>query len=194
MPSRIIMLLLLLLSLPVSAHELHADGGFWDGFNHPVLGFDHLLAMLSVGILSTQLGRSAIWSVPLAFLFFMTLGAVAGMSLMPIPFVESGIALSVLLLGLAIALNREMPISFAMAFVGVFALFHGHAHGVEMPELARPSIYAMGFLLGTAAIHVAGVIIGSLINPDGKRKRVVQLMGSAIVLVGSYLTLELWLA
>ncbi|MDL2193104.1 HupE/UreJ family protein [Shewanella algae] len=193
MPSRIIMLLLLL-SLPVSAHELHADGSFWDGFNHPVLGFDHLLAMLSVGILSTQLGRSAIWSVPLAFLFFMTLGAVAGMSLMPIPFVESGITLSVLLLGLAIALNREMPISFAMAFVGVFALFHGHAHGVEMPELARPSIYAMGFLLGTAAIHVAGVIIGSLINPDGKRKRVVQLMGSAIALVGSYLTLELWLA
>ncbi|BCV51292.1 HupE/UreJ family protein [Shewanella algae] len=193
MPSRIIMLLLLL-SLPVSAHELHADGSFWDGFNHPVLGFDHLLAMLSVGILSTQLGRSAIWSVPLAFLFFMTLGAVAGMSLMPLPFVESGIALSVLLLGLAIALNREMPISFAMAFVGVFALFHGHAHGVEMPELARPSIYAMGFLLGTAAIHVAGVIIGSLINPDGKRKRVVQLMGSAIALVGSYLTLELWLA
>ncbi len=113
---------------------------------------------------------------------------------MPLPFVESGIALSVLLLGLAIALNREMPISFAMAFVGVFALFHGHAHGVEMPELARPSIYAMGFLLGTAAIHVAGVIIGSLINPDGKRKRVVQLMGSAIALVGSYLTLELWLA
>ncbi len=123
MPSPIIMLLLLLLSLPVSAHELHADGGFWDGFNHPVLGFDHLLAMLSVGILSTQLGRSAIWSVPLAFLFFMTLGAVAGMSLMPLPFVESGIALSVLLLGLAIALNREMPISFAMAFVASLPCF-----------------------------------------------------------------------
>ncbi|BCV68164.1 HupE/UreJ family protein [Shewanella carassii] len=194
MPSRIIMLLLLLLSLPISAHELHADGSFWDGFNHPVLGFDHLLAMLSVGILSTQLGHRAIWSVPLAFLFFMGLGAITGMLATPIPFVEPGIALSVLLLGLAIVLNREMPISFAMAFVGVFALFHGYAHGVEMPELARPGIYAMGFLLGTAAIHVAGVIIGSLINPDGKRKRAVQLMGSAIALVGSYLMLDLWLA
>lgn len=194
MPSRIIMLLLLLLSLPLSAHELHADGSFWDGFNHPVLGFDHLLAMLSVGILSTQLGHRAIWSVPLAFLFFMGLGAITGMLATPIPFVEPGIALSVLLLGLAIVLNREMPISFAMAFVGVFALFHGYAHGVEMPELARPGIYAMGFLLGTAAIHVAGVITGSLINPDGKRKRAVQLMGSAIALVGSYLMLDLWLA
>lgn len=194
MPSRIIMLLLLQLSLPISAHELHADGSFWDGFNHPVLGFDHLLAMLSVGILSTQLGHRAIWSVPLAFLFFMGLGAITGMLATPIPFVEPGIALSVLLLGLAIVLNREMPISFAMAFVGVFALFHGYAHGVEMPELARPGIYAMGFLLGTAAIHVAGVIIGSLINPDGKRKRAVQLMGSAIALVGSYLMLDLWLA
>lgn len=194
MPSRIIMLLLLLLSLPVSAHELHADGSFWDGFNHPLLGFDHLLAMLSVGIFSTQLGRSAIWSVPLAFLFFMTLSAITGMLATPIPFVEPGIALSVLLLGLVIALNREMPISFGMAFVGVFALFHGYVHGAEMPELARPGIYAMGFILGTAAIHVAGVTIGSLINPDGKRKRAVQLMGSAIALVGSYLTLELWLA
>lgn len=194
MPSRIIMLLLLLLSLPISAHELHADGSFWDGFNHPVLGFDHLLAMLSVGILSTQLGHRAIWSVPLAFLFFMGLGAITGMLATPIPFVEPGIALSVLLLGLAIVLNREMPISFAMAFVGVFALFHGYAHGIEMPELARPGIYAMGFLLGTVAIHVAGVIIGSLINPDGKRKRAVQLMGSVIALVGSYLMLDLWLA
>ena len=194
MPSRIIMLVLLLLSLPISAHELHADGSFWDGFNHPVLGFDHLLAMLSVGILSTQLGHRAIWSVPLAFLFFMGLGAITGMLATPIPFVEPGIALSVLLLGLAIVLNREMPISFAMAFVGVFALFHGYAHGIEMPELARPGIYAMGFLLGTAAIHVAGVIIGSLINPDGKRKRAVQLMGSVIALVGSYLMLDLWLA
>ncbi|MGI2167157.1 HupE/UreJ family protein [Shewanella oncorhynchi] len=183
--------LLLLLTLcwiaPVSAHEIHSGGGFMSGFNHPVLGFDHLLAMLSVGMLSTQLGGRAIWTVPLAFVTFMLVGGILGLYAIAVPFVEIGIALSVLLLGLAIAFDRQIPLLFAMAFVGVFAIFHGHAHGAEMPELASPILYALGFLFGTAVIHLGGVMIGLGMQRMTGQRNLMRVTGMAIAAMGGYL-------
>ncbi|AVI65392.1 MULTISPECIES: HupE/UreJ family protein [unclassified Shewanella] len=183
--------LLLLLTLcwiaPVSAHEIHSGGGFMSGFNHPVLGFDHLLAMLSVGMLSTQLGGRAIWTVPLAFVTFMLVGGILGLYAIAVPFVEIGIALSVLLLGLAIAFDRQIPLLFAMAFVGVFAIFHGHAHGAEMPELASPVLYALGFLFGTAVIHLGGVMIGLGMQRMTGQRNLMRVTGVAIAAMGGYL-------
>lgn len=183
--------LLLLLTLcwiaPVSAHEIHSGGGFMSGFNHPVLGFDHLLAMLSVGMLSTQLGGRAIWTVPLAFVTFMLVGGILGLYAIAVPFVEIGIALSVLLLGLAIAFDRQIPLLFAMAFVGVFAIFHGHAHGAEMPALASPVLYALGFLFGTAVIHLGGVMIGLGMQRMTGQRNLMRVTGVAIAAMGGYL-------
>ena len=183
--------LLLLLTLfwiaPASAHEIHSGGGFMSGFNHPVLGFDHLLAMLSVGMLSTQLGGRAIWTVPLAFVTFMLVGGILGLYAIAVPFVEIGIALSVLLLGLAIAFDRQIPLLFAMAFVGVFAIFHGHAHGAEMPELASPVLYALGFLFGTAVIHLGGVMIGLGMQRMTGQRNLMRVTGAAIAAMGGYL-------
>lgn len=183
--------LLLLLTLcwiaPVSAHEIHSGGGFMSGFNHPVLGFDHLLAMLSVGMLSTQLGGRAIWTVPLAFVTFMLVGGILGLYAIAVPFVEIGIALSVLLLGLAIAFDRQIPLLFAMAFVGVFAIFHGHAHGAEMPALASPVLYALGFLFGTAVIHLGGVMIGLGMQRMTGQRNLMRVTGATIAAMGGYL-------
>ncbi|ABN63459.1 MULTISPECIES: HupE/UreJ family protein [Shewanella] len=183
--------LLLLLTLcwiaPVSAHEIHSGGGFMSGFNHPVLGFDHLLAMLSVGMLSTQLGGRAIWTVPLAFVTFMLVGGILGLYAIAVPFVEIGIALSVLLLGLAIAFDRQIPLLFAMAFVGIFAIFHGHAHGAEMPALASPVLYALGFLFGTAVIHLGGVMIGLGMQRMTGQRNLMRVTGAAIAAMGGYL-------
>ncbi|MFV0597622.1 HupE/UreJ family protein [Shewanella sp.] len=172
---------------PASAHEIHSGGGFMAGFNHPVLGFDHLLAMLSVGMLSTQLGGRAIWTVPLAFVCFMLVGGILGLNAIPVPFVEIGIALSVLLLGLAIAFDRQLPLLFAMAFVGVFAIFHGHAHGMEMPELASPVLYAFGFLFGTAVIHLGGVMLGLGMQRLTGQRSLMRISGVAIAAMGGYL-------
>jgi urease accessory protein len=183
--------LLLLLTLcwiaPVSAHEIHSGGGFMSGFNHPVLGFDHLLAMLSVGMLSTQLGGRAIWTVPLAFVTIMLVGGILGLYAIAVPFVEIGIALSVLLLGLAIAFDRQIPLLFAMAFVGIFAIFHGHAHGAEMPALASPVLYALGFLFGTAVIHLGGVMIGLGMQRMTGQRNLMRVTGAAIAAMGGYL-------
>jgi urease accessory protein len=182
-----LLLLTLLLIAPASAHEIHSGGGFMAGFNHPVLGFDHLLAMLSVGMLSTQLGGRAILTVPLAFVVFMLVGGVLGLYAIAVPFVEMGIALSVLLLGLAIACDRQLPLLFAMAFVGVFAIFHGHAHGAEMPELASPVLYALGFLCGTAVIHLGGVMLGLGMQRVSGQRKLMRASGVAIAAMGGYL-------
>lgn len=184
---RLLLLLTLCWIAPVSAHEIHSGGGFMSGFNHPVLGFDHLLAMLSVGMLSTQLGGRAIWTVPLAFVTFMLVGGILGLYAIAVPFVEIGIALSVLLLGLAIAFDRQIPLLFAMAFVGVFAIFHGHAHGAEMPALASPVLYALGFLFGTAVIHLGGVMIGLGMQRMTGQRNLMRVTGAAIAAMGGYL-------
>jgi urease accessory protein len=137
-------------------------GGYLSGLVHPVLGYDHLLAMLSVGILSAQIGGRAIWTVPSTFVGVMAIGGVAGLFFMGAPSIELGIAASLVILGSIIASERRLPVLIAMVGVGFFALFHGYAHGAEMPQTAQPVAYAFGFLTGTALIHIAGVLIGDI--------------------------------
>ncbi|MFV7772363.1 HupE/UreJ family protein [Shewanella marisflavi] len=184
---RLLPVLLAVWAPSVFAHEITGGAGFMTGFNHPVLGFDHLLAMLSVGLLSTQLGGRAIWTVPLAFMAFMLFGGILGLYGVALPFVELGIALSVLLLGLAIALGRQIPLLLAMGFVGLFAIFHGHAHGAEMPALTSPVLYALGFLSGTAVIHLLGVSLGFIMQQLSGKLPLLRLSGGAIALIGGYL-------
>jgi urease accessory protein len=170
------------------AHVVPGGGGFMSGFSHPVLGFDHFLAMLSVGILSAQMGGRSIWTVPTTFVVVMLVGGVLGISGINIISVELGIALSVLALGISIASEKKLPPYLAMAFVAVFAIFHGHAHGAEMPYLAKPALYAAGFVVGTAAIHIAGVFIGLAAEKLLNGHQLLRYLGASIAGIGFYLT------
>jgi len=159
-------------------------GGFLSGLVHPVLGYDHLLAMLSVGILSAQIGGRAMWTVPATFVSVMALGGALGLVNIGLTSTELGIAASLVLLGLIIAAERKLPILLAMAGVGFFAIFHGYAHGSEMPTTAEPALYALGFLTGTALIHIAGVVIGDIAKHYERGKVILRVGGGLIAMVG----------
>ena len=126
------------------------------GLSHPLGGLDHILAMVAVGMFAANLGRRAVWAVPLTFMSLMTLGGALGIAGIAVPFVEFGIALSIVVLGLAVAAKWNWPLAAAMALVGVFAVFHGHAHGAEMPVDAAGAEYAAGFILATGVLHIVG--------------------------------------
>ncbi|GGJ27505.1 hypothetical protein GCM10008938_12040 [Deinococcus roseus] len=134
------------------------------GFSHPLTGLDHLLAMVAVGIWATQLKGKAVWAVPATFVLLMLLGGVLGMLGMALPFVETGILASVLLLGLLILLQARFSLMSSMALVGLFAVFHGHAHGAEMPATATGLQYALGFVLATAGLHLSGLAVSLLLK------------------------------
>jgi urease accessory protein len=185
-----IALFLLALSLPgpVLAHEGSSLplGSFLTGLTHPVLGPDHFLAMVSVGILSAQIGGRAIWTVPAAFVAAMAVGGGLGIVNAGLTFGEIGIALSVLVLGIAIAAERSLPLVLAMSFVAFFGIFHGYAHGTEMPVVAEPVRYAGGFLTGTAGLHVLGIIIGDISQHYARGKVLLRLAGAAIASFGTW--------
>ncbi len=171
-------------AIPASA----ADGtvsSFMMGFMHPVLGFDHLLAMLAVGLLSVQIGGRAIWTVPAAFVLFLAIGGLLGMAGIALPEVEGVISLSVLLLGLAIAAESKMPTAIAMVFVGFFAIFHGHAHGAEVPRMAEPWKYVAGFVGASATLHLTGVATGLVLKSTRLRAK----LGSGVAGIGLYMLL-----
>ena len=175
---------ILLLPSNTWAHVgLHGDG-FTSGFAHPIFGFDHFLAMLSVGLLSVQLGGRAIWTVPATFVLFVLVGGILGMHDVPLFTVEAGIASSVLILGLAILADRQIPVMLAMAGVAVFGLFHGHAHGTEMPGFVHPAAYASGFVLGTALIHLLGVGLGLFATRNQIGSVSLRVAGALIALLG----------
>lgn len=157
---------LLLLAAPGAfAHTGHLPaGGFGHGIVHPFAGIDHLLAMLAVGLWAAQLGGRAVWVVPASFVGTMLAGGALGIAGIIPPFLETGISLSVLLLGLAIAFAVRLPVVFPAALVAVFALFHGAAHGAEMPAASSGAAYALGFALSTAALHAAGIGGGILLG------------------------------
>src|SRR6185437_6543370 len=134
--------------------------GFMHGFMHPLRGLDHQLAMILVGIFAYQLGGRALWLVPLTFVSVMALGGVLGVMQIQVPLVEIGIALSVAMLGAVVAFRVKAPLAVAMAAVGLFAIFHGHAHGTEMPLDAAGLEYGLGFLCATALLHATGVAVG----------------------------------
>ncbi len=186
---KILKLFLLMLGFGSSmfAHA-HAHGvqggGLVNGLMHPVFGADHLLAMVSVGILSVQMGGRAIWLVPTAFVSVMLLGGIWGINEMPLFAVEQGIALSVLVLGIAIAFDKKMPIIWSMLFVGFFAFFHGYAHGAEMPNLAEPALYALGFIIATAFLHIVGIAIGEISKHVNNGESLLRYAGASIAGIG----------
>lgn len=184
--NKITIFLALLLVNTAHAHGVQG-GGLINGLAHPVFGPDHLLAMVAVGILSVQIGDRAIWTVPSAFLVFMLIGGILGIKEIPFPAVETGIAASVLVLGLAIALAKKMPVILAMAFVGFFGLFHGYAHGMEMPSVAEPALYATGFIISTAGLHIAGVFIGLISHRIPSGDVVLRVIGAVIAAIGLYI-------
>jgi len=159
-------------------------GGFLSGLVHPVLGYDHLLAMLSVGMISAQIGGRAIWTVPATFVSVMAVGGVLGLINIGLNVTELGIAASLVILGLFIAAERKIPTLIVMIGVGFFAIFHGYAHGSEMPDTAEPVLYALGFLVGTALIHIAGVVIGDISRHYESGKIALRVGGALIAVVG----------
>jgi len=160
--------------------------GFAHGFAHPLSGIDHILAMAAVGMFAASLGGRALWLVPLSFVGMMGLAGAMGALGMPLPFVETGIALSVVALGLVVAFRLKPPVVAAMALAGFFALFHGHAHGAELPENVSGLAYGAGFMLATALLHVAGIGIGlSLGAPKSGGERLLRLTGGAMSLAGA---------
>jgi urease accessory protein len=143
-------------------------GGFVPGFLHPLTGLDHLLAMVAVGLWGAFLGPPLIQTLPIVFPAVMVGGALLGMFGVPLPPVEAGIALSVLVLGICIALRFEAPVWVASVIVAMFAIFHGYAHGKELPSAADPLGYSTGFVLATGLLHVAGIGLGFCsIGPGG---------------------------
>lgn len=169
---------------PALAHEAgDAGGGFVTGFLHPVLGWDHVAAMVAVGLWGAFLGAPAIWVLPVAFPLVMALGGALGVMGLPFPAVETGIAASAVVIGIAVAAAARPPIWVAAMVVGFFALFHGHAHGTEMPGAANPLAYAMGFVIGTGLLHLAGIALGLLAKaPAGMVA--VRGIGGAIAIAG----------
>jgi len=157
--SRIFLTLpLLLVSSTAMAHiEEGIVGGFVSGFLHPIYGWDHVVAMVAVGLWGSFLGSPAIWMLPVVFPLVMALGGALGVLGVPLPFVEIGIAGSALVLGLMVALAVRPPLSLAAAIVGIFAIFHGHAHGTELPSASNPLSYAIGFVMATGLLHLAGI-------------------------------------
>ena len=147
------------------AHTGHGSvSGFASGFSHPIGGADHILAMVAVGLWAAQNGGRALWAVPLSFVLMMVAGAAMGVGGIQVPLIEEGILASVLVLGAMIAFGVKMPVVFGSAIVGLFAVFHGAAHGAEMPLSVGGGEYALGFALATAMLHAGGIAIGILMN------------------------------
>ena len=162
--------LVLLLPSTASAHtETGAVGGLISGFLHPLTGLDHVVAMVAVGLWGVFLGTPAVWLLPVIFPVVMALGGALGVLGVPLPGVETGIALSGVILGLMVALAAKPPLKIAGAIVGLFAIFHGHAHGTELPEAANALTYAAGFVIATGLLHLSGIALGLLARwPWGK--------------------------
>lgn len=174
---------------PVEPAMAHAGtglaGGFVAGFLHPLSGADHMLAMVSVGLWGAILGEPLVYLLPVVFPGLMVLGAILGMAGVPVPPVEWGIAVSVLALGACVAGAWRLPAWAAMATVAVFGLFHGYAHGKELPSAADPLGYSAGFVLATGFLHVVGIGLGLATRwPQGLR--MIRAMGMGIAIMGAY--------
>ncbi|MBD8624227.1 MULTISPECIES: HupE/UreJ family protein [unclassified Pseudomonas] len=150
---------LLLTPAVAFAHPGHGDNGLLAGIGHPLGGLDHLLAMLAVGLWAAQQQGAARWALPCTFVGTMLIGGLLGFAGLQLPALESGIAASVLALGLAVALAVRPPLALAVVATALFALFHGVAHGLELPEMSSPVAYAAGFVMATAALHAAGYAV-----------------------------------
>jgi urease accessory protein len=177
-----------LLALPAIAlahEETGVASGFVSGFLHPLFGLDHVVAMVAVGLLGAVMGPPAIWLLPVVFPLVMAFGGALGVIGVPLPGIEIGIALSGIVLGLLVAFAVRPQIWVAAILVGAFAIFHGHAHGTELPAAASPLAYGVGFVVATGMLHLCGIVIGLLFRwPAGRM--VVRAAGAIIAMVGGY--------
>ncbi|MEW5420830.1 HupE/UreJ family protein [Amorphus sp. 3PC139-8] len=178
--------LLCLIPDAASAHIIRgAQGGFGSGFEHPLTGPDHFLAMFAVGLWGAQMGGRPVWSLPVTFPLIMVVGGILGIVGVPLPFVEVGIAVSIIALGLAVLIAWHPAEWIALLFVSVFAICHGYAHGAELPYAADPADYAIGFVVATGLIHLCGIGVGLVLNrPLGGR--LCQALGGVIAIGGLY--------
>jgi len=137
-----------------------ASGGFLTGVQHPVSGLDHVLAMIAVGLWGAQLGAPALWLLPVAFPMMMAFGGMLGLMGIPLPGVEVGIAVSAIVLGIMVFTEARPALAVSLAIVAFFAIFHGHAHGTELPQGQSGLLYSMGFVMATGCLHGVGIAIG----------------------------------
>jgi urease accessory protein len=181
--STILAVSILLGATPALAHTGGDLGGLASGLAHPISGLDHVVAMVAVGLWGGILGAPALWLLPIVFPLVMALGGAAGVAGVPLPGIEAGIALSGIVLGLMVVLPARPPLWVAVVLVGVFAVFHGHAHGAELPASANPAIYAVGFVVATGLLHLAGIALGQAGKwPAGRLA--VRAAGAVIALAG----------
>ncbi|MBX3715924.1 MAG: HupE/UreJ family protein [Burkholderiales bacterium] len=177
---------ILLVALPAWAHEGGGQAaGFLSGMLHPVSGLDHVLAMVAVGLWGAQLGAPAIWLLPVAFPLVMAFGGFLGLMGVPVPGVEIGIALSAVLLGVMVATQSRPPLGVAIALVGFFAVFHGHAHGTELPVGASGLLYSVGFVIVTGLLHATGIAVG-LVHRWERGRLALRGAGAAVTAAGVF--------
>ncbi|MAT93602.1 MAG: Ni/Fe hydrogenase [Halioglobus sp.] len=182
--------LLLLAAAGAHAHQATGvTGGFVSGFVHPILGWDHVAAMVAVGLWGAVLGGSAIWLLPVVFPLVMAFGGALGVMGIPLPSVEIGIAVSALVLGTMVLFSARPPLWIAALLVGVFAIFHGHAHGTELPDAVNPLAFSIGFVLATGLLHLCGILI-SLLSRWRLGRALVRAGGAIIALAGTLFLLR----
>jgi urease accessory protein len=168
--------------------QVGAASGFGTGFMHPITGLDHVLAMVAVGLWGAQLGPPALWLLPVTFPIVMACGGLLGLLGVPLPGVEIGIAASAILLGLAVMTERRPPLIVAAMLVGFFAIFHGHAHGTELPPGENGLLYSLGFVVATGCLHLLGIAIGT-IHRWRSGQVALRIAGAGVSLAG---TVFLW--
>lgn len=184
---KIIGLVFALMLIPAAAyaHLTHeVGGGVLTGFLHPIFGMDHLLAMLTVGLLSGLVGGRGMWMIPASFVGVMIIGGIFGINGLALPLVEYGIAASVLFLGVTLAIGKKFSLLATMVLAGLFGLFHGHAHGTEMPLAASPILYAIGFSVATIGLHILGAVIGHFACRTTMGTICLRLSGFAVASIG----------
>ena len=159
--------------------------GFLTGFLHPLSGLDHVLAMVAVGLWGAQLGAPAIWLLPVTFPLVMAMGGLLGLMGVPLPGIEYGIAASAILLGAAVMFELRPPLAAALSLVAVFAIFHGYAHGTELPPGQSALLYSMGFVIATGCLHACGIGIGT-VHKWGWGQKLVRAAGAVVAAGGGF--------
>ena len=171
---------------PALAHvEGGEAAGLLSGLRHPVSGLDHILAMVAVGLWGAQLGPPAVWLLPVTFPMVMACGGMVGLMGLALPGIEIGIAVSAIILGAMVACEARPPLGVAAVLVGFFGIFHGHAHGAELPAGADAVLYSIGFVVATGCLHAAGIGIG-LIHHWPVGKVTLRILGVAVSLAGMW--------
>lgn len=177
---------LALVPAPALAHAENGQAaGLLAGLAHPVSGLDHVLAMIAVGLWGAVLGPPAIWVLPVAFPLVMAFGGLMGLLGLPLPGVEVGIAVSAIVLGTMVLAELRPPLWLAAVIVAFFAVFHGHAHGRELPAGASALLYSLGFVVATGTLHALGILLG-VANRWRAGRQVVRAAGGGVALAGLF--------